>query len=224
MSAQKRNVAGLRPNRDRGGKAGGRDAKANLDLALRISLHLDMRNAPFPRSETNRLILRRVNAADAVATAELMTPEVSCWLASWPFPLTEEVAGARILAARKWAVAGDAAPFAVVLKASGDLIGWVSIIRDRERPERGALGYWFGEKYMGNGYMREAAPIAIAAAFEFLKLDVIEAAAQQANSRSLAVMRGCGMKLVGQRMVHAPSRGRYELCDVYEIERPIAGI
>ncbi|WP_018268588.1 GNAT family N-acetyltransferase [Methylosinus sp. LW4] len=178
---------------------------------------------PFRPLETTRLLLRCVVADDAVATAMMMTPEVSRWVAYWPVPFTYEMAVARIEAAREWARRGDALPFAVTDKAAnGDLIGWVMIYRDEENRRRGSLGYWFGEKHHGKGYMRELAPIALAAGFDLLDLDVIEAAAQPENAASIAVMKACGMKPTGEGMVYAPARERHELCHFYEVQRPRA--
>jgi ribosomal-protein-alanine N-acetyltransferase len=42
--------------------------------------------ALFPPIETARLLLRCVEAEDAAATAALITPAVSQWVARWPFP------------------------------------------------------------------------------------------------------------------------------------------
>lgn len=179
-----------------------------------------MGNDPFQPLETARLRLRCVTAEDATATAMMMTPEVSRWVAYWPVPFTYEMAVARIEAACEGARRGDALPFAVTDKASGDLIGWVMIYRDEENRRRGSLGYWFGERHHGKGYMRELAPVALAAGFDLLDLDVIEAAAQPGNAASIAVMRACGMKPAGEGMVYAPARQRHELCHFYEVQRP----
>jgi ribosomal-protein-alanine N-acetyltransferase len=73
------------------------------------------------------------------------------------------------------------------------------------------VGYWLGEKHHGKGYMKELAPVALAAAFKLLDVEVIEAGAQPENTASLAVMRGCGREFTGERMVYAPARKREEL-------------
>jgi ribosomal-protein-alanine N-acetyltransferase len=65
--------------------------------------------------------------------------------------------------------------------------------------------------------MREAAPATVAAAFERLELDVIEAGAQPGNAASFAVMRVCGMQPVGERDVFAAARGRHERCMFHEV-------
>jgi len=173
----------------------------------------------FEALETARLRLRCVAPDDAHATSAMMTPEVSRWVAYWPFPFTYEMAVERIESSLKLAHAGDMLPFAVVEKASDEMIGWVMFNRDTGNRRRGSFGYWLGEKHHGKGYMKELAPVALAAAFKLLDVDVIEAAAQPENTASLAVMRGCGMEFTGERMVYAPARKREELCHFYEIER-----
>jgi ribosomal-protein-alanine N-acetyltransferase len=150
----------------------------------------------------------------------LITPEVSRWVANWPFPFTYEMAAHRIEAARDRACKGDGLPFAVTEKTIGELIGWVMISRNRDDLRRGSFGCWLGEKHHRKGYMRELAPVALAAGFELLDLDVIDAAAQPENIASLAVMRGCGMNSVGEGAIYASARQREELCHLYEIRRP----
>lgn len=174
---------------------------------------------PFQPLETTRLRLRCVTIEDAAAMSELMTPAVSRWLAAWPTPLTVEMAAARIESSRRMARAGDALPFAVTDKTTGELFGWASIHRDQEASTSGSFGYWLAEHRHGKGYMRELAPRAIAAGFELLKLETIRAGAQIENAASFAVMRACGMKPAGEAMVHAPARARDEPCRFYEIRR-----
>jgi [ribosomal protein S5]-alanine N-acetyltransferase len=185
-------------------------------LLLKSTAFMD---APFEPLETVRLRLRCVTPDDAHATSAMMTPEVSRWVANWPFPFTFEMAVERIESSLKLAHAGDMLPFALVEKASGEMIGWVMFNRDSETRRRGSFGYWLGEKHHGKGYMREVAPAALAAAFTLLDVDVIEAGAQPENTTSFAVMRGCGMEFTGERMVYAPARKRQELCLFYEVKR-----
>ena len=174
---------------------------------------------PFQPIETARLRLRCVAPDDAHATSAMMTPEVSRWVAYWPFPFTYDLAVERIESSLKLAHAGDMLPFAVVEKAGNEMIGWVMFNRDTENRRRASFGYWLGEKHHGKGYMKELAPVALVAAFKLLDVDLIEAGAQPENIASLAVMRGCGMEFTEARMVYAPARKREERCHFYEIER-----
>lgn len=178
-----------------------------------------MPSEPFAPIETDRLHLRCVALGDAAATAALMTEGVSRWLASWPVPFTAEMARRRIEAVRERACRKDMAPFAIILKETGALAGWMSLERCTAAPRRGALGYWLGEAFHGQGLAQEALVAVLRAGFGLLDLDVIEAGAQPENAKSLAMMRACGMSAAGKRMVYAASRCRRELCQFYEIGR-----
>ena len=171
----------------------------------------------FAPIETERLRLRLVKPGDAARMAQLLTPEISRWVASWSYPFTLAMADERIGLMLMHAQAGNMMPLAVTTKDSDELIGVISVSRHHEDKRRGVFGYWIGEEYQKNGYAAEAAPAAIGAAFKRLELSVIEAAAQLANAPSFKVMEACGMRQVGEGMVYAPSRGREELCRFYEI-------
>ncbi|WP_184509071.1 GNAT family N-acetyltransferase [Rhodanobacter sp. ANJX3] len=178
-----------------------------------------MTSEPFEPLLTTRLRLRCVAPEDAAATSSLMTPGVSRWLASWPLPFTREMALARIEKIRRLAFRGHALPFAVTDKTDGRLLGWVILERNDKSRSSASLGFWLGEEHHGKGYMREIAPVVIAAGFELLALDVIEAGAQVDNLGSFAVMKACGMKPIGGRSIYAPARDRDELCHFYEVRR-----
>ncbi len=91
-----------------------------------------MQHEPFEPLETARLRLRCVTPEDASAVSAMMTPKISRWVAYWPVPFTNEMAVARIESSRKLARDGDALPFAVVEKVSGELVGWVMLNREPE--------------------------------------------------------------------------------------------
>ena len=178
-----------------------------------------MQTEPFPALATPRLTLRCVAARDAMATARLMSPGISRWLATWPAPLSVDLARTRIDGARLWAEERMAMPVAIVERASGDLLGWVSIGRDPQRGTRAILGYWIGEAHQGQGFMREAVGPCLDAAFAFLDVTHIAAAVQKANIASLAVARRLGMRQTGESLIHAPSRGQDEDCFTFELSR-----
>jgi len=169
--------------------------------------------------ETARLRLRLVDEHDAAATVRLLTPEVSRWLASWPSPLDEGAAAARLRQLREVADKGHGLPLAIERLHGGTMIGLVMIMRSRTDARRGGLGYWLGEPFHRQGYMLEAARAAVAHAFARLNLDAIEAGAQPANEASLAIMRRLGMRPIGERPVWADARDREETCAYYEITR-----
>jgi ribosomal-protein-alanine N-acetyltransferase len=174
---------------------------------------------PFPRVETDRLLLRRLKIEDAAETSRMMTPDVAKWLAAWPVPFTVAMSEERIANAHRIGDNNSALVLAIESRASGLLLGWTGIHRTDDDPRRGTFGYWIGEEHQGKGYMREAAPAALRMAFDWLALDVIQAAAQPDNRPSIAVLEGCGMGFVGERPVFAPARNQDEVCAIYELIR-----
>ncbi len=173
----------------------------------------------FPPIETMRLVLRCVAPQDAAATATLMTPSISRWLASWVQPFTSEVAEGRIKLVRNLADRGHSLPCAIIAKDGGSLVGWMTLTRDEDDRRRGSAAYWLGTAYQGRGFAREALSALLGAGFDRLDLDVIEAGAQVENVASIAVMLACRMKEGGIRVVHAPARGQDETCVFYERHR-----
>jgi ribosomal-protein-alanine N-acetyltransferase len=171
------------------------------------------------RIETARLVLRPVEPADAAATAALLTPAVSRWLASWPQPCTLDLVADRIETHRRAAAAGDAMTLALVRKADDVLLGWLGVYREPRVPAVASLGYFVGEAHQRQGYSREAAAAALPVALDALQLARIEAAAQLDNTGSIALLRGLGLSYVGERAVFASARGRDEACAVYALRR-----
>jgi ribosomal-protein-alanine N-acetyltransferase len=172
-----------------------------------------------PVLHTARLRLRVVEEHDAPAAARLMTAGISRWLASWPSPLDEAGAAARLRGMRDATMHGQALCLALEPREGGGLMGVVMVVRAKYHPRRGDLGYWLGEPFHPRGYMTEAAAAAVADAFDRLDLDAIEAGAQLENAASLALMRHLGMRPIDERPVWAETRAREERCAYYEITR-----
>jgi ribosomal-protein-alanine N-acetyltransferase len=74
---------------------------------MRTEVHIDRTNDTF-QIETERLVLRCPREDDAAAVAALMTPAISCWLASWPSPVSAQDVLARIIEAHAASKAGQA--------------------------------------------------------------------------------------------------------------------
>lgn len=176
--------------------------------------------SPVEPLETARLKLRCVSRRDALPTSKLITEPVSRWVAGWPCPFSEEMAAKRIGLMRRLAVEGDALPLAIMRKPQDELIGWIVLVRDKDIRTRASLGYWLGETYHGQGYMKEALATVIREGFLRLDLETIEAGAQPENAASIALMRACGMQEKGVGPVFAPARNRNETCVFFEIDRP----
>lgn len=175
-------------------------------------------NSPDVSLETERLRLRVPDVTDAVRIAELVTPEVSRWMASWPAPCTLEFAEDRIARARKAMAAGRALPLVIDEAVGEATIGMVEAFASRDEPGRVTLGFWLGQPWHGRGYMSEA----VGAVLRHLARDpavrVIDGGAQLANDASKGVMTKLGMQCVGPRVVFSSARQRDEPCEFYEIE------
>jgi ribosomal-protein-alanine N-acetyltransferase len=59
------------------------------------------------------------------------------------------------------------------------------------------LGYWVGQPFAGQGYMREGMQLALRFAFQELRLHRVEANIQPANKRSLALAKTAGFRREG---------------------------
>lgn len=171
---------------------------------------------------TSRLELRCPMSTDAESISVAMTPAISQWVASWSSPFTVRMASDRILRAQAAAELRTAISFVIAIRATGEFLGWIGASKDHPSSRRAMIGYWLAESGHGKGYMREAIPAALAAAFAFLNVDVIEAGVQPGNGSSIAILKGCGMDHVGERMIFAPARNREEACLMFELERPEA--
>jgi RimJ/RimL family protein N-acetyltransferase len=180
---------------------------------------MNAQREPIGVMHTQRLRLRLPRADDAMAVSLLMAPDISARLASWPAHLAPAAAAARLTEARIAAATGDALPLVIERRASGEMLGWISASRAEADPGRAILTYWLGKPFHGQGVMREAAPLALAAVFERLDVTEVRAAVQADNWPSRAVLRGLGMDVIGPGRIWCGARGREEACEWWGIHR-----
>ena len=147
----------------------------------------------------------------------MVTPGISRWLARWPSPYPPDMALTRVRAMREGNAAGRGMACTLVRRSDDIVIGFVSV--HRSAPGLGTLGYWLGEAYRGQRYMPEAAQALVAAAWDALQVDAIEARAQVANRGSFLVMRACGMVPQRDAVEYVASRDRDELVRVFGVIR-----
>ncbi len=169
---------------------------------------------------TQRLRLRLPQPDDAQALAGLMAPEVSARLASWPASLAPEIAAQRLTEARGAALDGQAVPLVIERRDDQALIGWIGATRSERDRDRAILTYWLGCAHHGQGYMREAAPAALAAIFARLEVTEVRAAVQCDNDASRAVLQGLGMQRLELGRIWCSARGREEVCEWWGVSRP----
>jgi ribosomal-protein-alanine N-acetyltransferase len=121
---------------------------------------------------------------------------------------------------RRWAQDREYA-FLVCLKKNGALLGGITVtdIR-REATQAATLGYWMGAPYAGQGYMKEAAKIAIDFAFRDLQLHRLEATCMPENEPSLKLLYGIGMQQIGLAKRYMKINGKWEDHLLFETVRP----
>jgi RimJ/RimL family protein N-acetyltransferase len=108
--------------------------------------------------------------------------------------------------------------FAVCLRDTGDLIGAIGIVINREH-DRGDLGYWIGLPYWNRGFCTEAAGAVVQYGFQWFDLNRIGAIHFTRNPASGRVMEKIGMRHEGVRRQEMKKWGEYVDVACYGILR-----
>ncbi|GAB2629796.1 GNAT family protein [Streptomyces capparidis] len=159
--------------------------------------------APDFPIRTERLELRPFAPGDLAAVhACFRVPDVVRHLRWEPLDLE----GARqLLAARLGRSAlraeGDVLHPAVVLRATGEVIGEVMLQWTSEPDRQGEIGYVLHPRHCGHGYATEAAREMLRLGFEGLRLHRIAASLDAENTASARVVERLGMRREA-RLVH----------------------
>ncbi len=105
---------------------------------------------------------------------------------------------------------GTALPVFLIRREDMRLIGAITLDNIRRGPaQAGTLGYWIGEPYARQGYMREGVTAMVAYAFEMLDLSRIEAACLPENAPSRGLLEKCGFKYEGVAQSYLQIAGRW---------------
>jgi ribosomal-protein-alanine N-acetyltransferase len=166
------------------------------------------------RIETERMSLRPPVHADfrqwtslRRASSEFLTP----WEPSWSSDhLSRKAFTNRVYWAQRSVTNGSALPLFLVRRDDGNLLGAITLDNIRRGPaQAGTLGYWVGEPYARQGYMREAITAIAHHAFQALDLSRIEAACLPENEASRGVLESCGFKYEGVAQSYLQINGRW---------------
>jgi RimJ/RimL family protein N-acetyltransferase len=169
--------------------------------------------------ETERLRLRPFVPADLEALHAIHSrPDVARWLywdprdADAVREALEEKMGCAALAAD-----GDGLGFAVVLKASQELIGDCSLSLTSKQHRQGEIGYIFHPDHHGRGYATEAARVLIGLAFDEFGLHRVVGRLEPRNAGSARVLERLGMRREAHLVENEWVKGEWQSELVYAV-------
>ncbi len=173
----------------------------------------------LPELKTERLILRPLRMSDARDMyAYAQDPEVSrhvLWSAHTSIFQTRAFLRSAIRQYRR----GEPGSFAIVLKASGHMIGTVGFMWIDREYKSAEVGYSLGRAYWNQGIMTEALRAVVAYGFDQLGLNRIEAQHETDNPASGRVMAHVGMRQEGILRQRLKNKGKFVDVALYAILR-----
>jgi ribosomal-protein-alanine N-acetyltransferase len=166
------------------------------------------------RIETERMILRPPLHPDFRAWTGLRQESAGFlkkWEPTWAADhLTRKGFANRVYWAQRSVTAGSALPLFLFRRSDDALLGAITLDHIRRGPSQtGTLGYWIGESFARQGYMREAIRAVSHHAFTMLDLSRIEAACLPENLASRGVLETCGFKYEGVAQSYLQINGRW---------------
>lgn len=172
------------------------------------------------RIETERLTLRPPVHADfrnwsalRLGSEEFLTPWEPAWAADH---LSRKAFTNRVYWAQRSVAAGTALPLFLIRRSDEALLGAITLDNIRRGPaQAGTLGYWTGEQFARQGYMREAIEASVHHAFTRLDLSRIEAACLPSNVASRGLLEKCGFKYEGVAQSYLQINGRWRTHVLY---------
>jgi len=147
---------------------------------------------PFPNIETPRLLLRRVDNADAAQIMELRgNPETMRFI---PRPLVKTVEEAleHVAMIDAKIEANEGINWGITLKDDPKLIGIIGHYRIQPQNYRAEIGYMLLPEYHGKGIATEAIKATVAYGFDSMNLHSIEAVIDPGNIASEIVLQKNG--------------------------------
>mgnify|MGYP001627824329 FL=1 len=170
--------------------------------------------------ETERLTLRPPAHGDFREWAGLRDESrayLTPWEPSWAGDhLTRKSFTNRVYWAQRSVTGGTAMPLFLFRRADQTLIGAITLDNIRRGPaQAGTLGYWTGQRFARQGFMREAIGAVVHHAFTKLDLSRIEAACLPENAASRGLLESSGFKYEGVAQSYLQINGRWRTHVLY---------
>ena len=173
--------------------------------------------SPFPNLETERLLLRRVDANDMKEILALRSnPETMKYI---PRPLvkTNEDALEHIAMIDSKIESNEGINWAITLKDNPKLIGVIGHYRIKPENYRAEIGYMLLPEYHGKGIISEAVKEAVNYGFNVMKLHSIEAIIDPENHGSARVLEKNGFIKEGHLKENKFYEGRFLDSVIYSL-------
>jgi ribosomal-protein-alanine N-acetyltransferase len=166
------------------------------------------------RIETERLTLRPPIHSDYRAWAALRRDSeefLKPWEPTWASDhLSRKAFTNRVYWAQRSIANGTAMPLFLVRREDNGLLGAITLDHIRRGPaQSGITGYWIGEPFARQGYMREAIQAVVHHAFTVMDLSRIEAGCLPENNASRRLLELCGYKYEGVAQSYLQINGRW---------------
>jgi ribosomal-protein-alanine N-acetyltransferase len=170
--------------------------------------------------ETERLTLRPPTHSDFREWTSLrresesfLTPWEPGWAADH---LSRKAFTNRVYWAQRSVASGSALPLFLFRRSDEALLGAITLDNIRRGPaQAGTLGYWTGEPFARQGFMREAINAVVHHAFARLDLSRIEAACLPENAASRGLLESTGFKYEGVAQSYLQIDGRWRTHVLY---------
>ncbi len=173
-----------------------------------------LKRRPKIRVETDRMTLRPPFHSDFLDWSSLRLQSrgfLEKWDPAWAADhLTRKAFTNRVYWAQRAISSGNAAPFFLIRREDNALLGAITLDNIRRGPAQdGTLGYWIGEPYARQGYMREAIEGVVHHAFQTLDLSRVQAACLPENAASRGCLEKSGFKYEGVAQAYLQINGRW---------------
>jgi len=170
--------------------------------------------------ETERLTLRPPIHSDFRPWAGLRRESqayLTQWEPSWASDhLSRKSFTNRVYWAQRSVNSGTAVPLFMFRRSDDVLVGAITLDNIRRGPaQSGTLGYWTGEPFARQGYMRETIETLVHYAFTRLDLSRIEAACLPENAASRGLLEISGFKYEGVAQSYLQIDGRWRTHVLY---------
>jgi ribosomal-protein-alanine N-acetyltransferase len=172
------------------------------------------------RLETERMSLRPPTHADFrdwTALRKLSQEFLVPWEPAWAEDhLSRKAFTNRVYWAGRAIAQGTALPLFLIRREDQRLLGAITLDNIRRGPSQsGTLGYWIGEPFARQGYMREAIEAVVHHAWTRLDISRIEAACLPENAASRGLLEKAGFKYEGVAQSYLQIAGRWRTHVLY---------